>query len=448
MLENIGAFLWGPFMLTILLVVGVYFTVGTGFLPIKRFGSMFRLTLGGMKKKKTSGSGVSPFAAMSTALASCLGTGNIAGVASALIMGGPGALFWMCASAFISMALKYAEVALAIFYRRRRPDGGWLGGPMYYMEHGLGLKKLAVLFSSVCLLSTLGTGNLTQIGAMSGALKSAYNINPLYVGIGAALLAALTVFTGIKGVSQVAERLVPFMSILYTVGAVAVLVANASEILPALESVISSAFGLKQAAGGAAGYTFAMAARYGVARGVFTNEAGMGSSPMAHAAADTDNAAHQGMWGALEVFIDTIVMCTLTGITILVSVPLAGDGVALTGTAFASVFGAGGEGFVAVSLSLFAIASVMGWSCYGEVCCAYLFGNKKLPLTIYRCLYVAAIPIGSVIAMDKIWLFTDIANCFIMLPNLLALVLLSGKVFKLTGKEFGNKRRKISSKNL
>ena len=438
MLEAAGAFLWGPFMLTILTGVGIYFTVGTKFLPIRRFGEMFRLTLGSLSKKPSAGAGVSPFAAMSTALASCLGTGNIAGVASALLLGGPGALFWMWVSAFLSMATKYAEVALAILYRRRKPDGVWLGGPMFYIEHGLKLKWLAVLFSCICMLSTLGTGNLTQIGAMSRALEGAYGIPPLYIGICAAMLVGMTIFSGIKGVSQVAERLIPFMSILYTAGAVAVLAAHAGEILPAFGRVINSAFGVRQAAGGMAGYTVAQAMRYGTARGVFSNEAGMGSSPMAHAAANTHNAAHQGMWGALEVFIDTIVLCTLTGAAILVSVPLAGESADLTGAAFATVFGAGGESFVAVSISLFALTSVMGWSCYGEVCCAYLFGNSKLPLTVYRCLYIAAIPIGSVLTMERIWQLADVANCFIMLPNLLAIVLLSKKVFRLTRKEFGN----------
>lgn len=438
MLESIGAFLWGPFMLTILTVVGVYLTIGTRFLPVRRFGKMFSLTLGSLFKKKESrsGGGVSPFAAMSTALASCLGTGNIAGVASALILGGPGALFWMWVSAFLSMATKYAEVALAILYRRRSLGGGWLGGPMFYIERGLNLKGLAVFFSCVCMLSTLGTGNLTQIGAMSSSLKAAYGIPPLYIGLGAAALVGATIFSGIKGVSQVSERLIPFMSVLYAAGAIAVLVAHAENILPALESIVRSAFGVRQTMGGIAGYTMAQAMRFGVARGVFSNEAGMGSSPMAHAAAETDNAAHQGMWGALEVFIDTIVLCTLTGVTILVSVPLTGDGTDLTGAAFSTVFGAGGAGFVAVSISLFALTSVMGWSCYGEVCCKYLFGNKKLPLTIYRCLYIAAIPIGSILSMDRIWLLADVANCFIMLPNLLAIMLLSKKVFKLTRKEF------------
>jgi AGCS family alanine or glycine:cation symporter len=438
MLESIAGFLWGPFMLTILTGVGVYFTVGTKFLPIRLFGKMFRLTLGSLSEKPKDKSGVSPFAAMSTALASCLGTGNIAGVAGALIFGGPGALFWMWVSAFLSMATKYAEVALAILYRRRKPDGSWLGGPMFYMEYGIKMKWLAVLFSCVCMLSTLGTGNLTQIGAMSAALNAAYGIPPLLIGLFSAALVGMIIFTGIKGVSQVAEKMIPFISLLYTVGALAVLAAHLDQILPALQSVVNSAFGIRQTAGGVTGFTIAQAMRYGTARGVFSNEAGMGSSPMAHAAANTHNAAHQGMWGALEVFIDTIVMCTLTGIAILVSVPLLGDGANLTGAAFATVFGTGGEGFVAISLALFALPSIMGWSCYGEVCCSYLFGNKKLPLTVYRCLYIAAIPIGSVLTMERIWLLADIANCFIILPNLLAIMLLSRKVFKLTKKEFGN----------
>ena len=435
MIEAVSGAIWGPFMLTVLAAVGLYFTVGTGFMLFRRFGSMFTLTLGTLFKGEKSRDGVSPFAATSTALASCLGTGNIVGVASALAMGGPGALFWMWASAFLCMATKYAEVALAIYYRRRSPDGGWSGGPMYYMERGLGWKWIAVLFSCVCLVSTMGTGNLAQIGAMSASLKSAFNVPPVLTGAVSALIVGLTVFGGIKGVSRVAERLVPFISVLYAAGAFAVLFVNAGNILPVFVDIFRSAFGLKQAAGGAAGFTVLRAMRFGAARGVFSNEAGMGSSPMAHAAANTDSAARQGLWGALEVFIDTVVLCTLTGLVILVSGAYR-PGEADTGEAFSGVFGAGGAGFVAASVSLFAIVSVMGWSCYGEACCRYLFGHKKLPLTVYRWVYLLMIPVGAVLGMDRIWALSDIANSLIMLPNLLAVTALSGKVFAITKREF------------
>ncbi len=431
MLEQLGEILWGPAMLVLLCGIGLYFTVGTGMLG--RLGQLFRFTLGNMQK---TADGVSPFAAMTTALASCLGTGNIAGVASALLLGGPGALFWMWVSAVLSMATKYAEVTLAIQFRKRSPDGIWRGGPMYYMEHGLGWKGLATVFAAVCLVSTVGTGNLTQVGAMTGALVAAFDVPPLWVGIGAMIFVALTIFGGIRAIAQVSARLIPFVSVLYTVGAVAVLVINADKIVPAFISILEGAFGLSSAAGGVVGFAMTRAMRFGISRGVFSNEAGMGSSPMAHAAAQTDNPAKQGLWGALEVFIDTLVLCTLTGLAILVSGVLTPtcqvEGTALTGRAFATVFGASGPDFVAISVSLFALTSIMGWSCYGEAACRYLFGERKTPLLLYRLCYLGVIPLGALMNMEQIWQLADVLNSAMMLPNLVAIVALSGTVFALT----------------
>ena len=423
-------------MLMILCGAGLWFTVGTRFLQIRRFGAIFKDTLGGMRKAAPKEGGISPYAAMSTALASCMGTGNIVGVAAAMAMGGPGALFWMWASAFLSMATKYAEVALAVRFRRKE-GGVWRGGPMYYIEHGLGprMKWLAVTFAGVCLAACMGTGNITQTGALASSLNGVFGIDPALTGLAVVIITGMTIFGGIRGVSRVSERLVPFMTLLYLAGAIAVLACNAENILPSLKTVVTSAFGLRQAGGGAIGFTVARAMRYGVARGVFSNEAGMGTSPMAHASADAKSPASQGLWGAFEVFVDTLVMCTVTGLVILVSgvfTNSAGaDGAVLTGQAFSTVFGAAGKGFVAVSIALFALTSVMGWSCYGEVCCSYLFGGRRLPLFAYRAAYIAVAYAGSTMDMSRVWAISDLFNAAMLLPNLTAIALLSGTVFRL-----------------
>ncbi|MCL2084945.1 MAG: sodium:alanine symporter family protein [Oscillospiraceae bacterium] len=453
MLERINAFLWGPLMPAILACAGLWFTAGTGFLQIRRFGAIFTRTLGGGKKNVSKGARISPYAAMSTALASCVGTGNIAGVAAALVMGGPGALFWMWVSAFLSMATKYAEVSLAVRFRRG-VGGVWRGGPMYYIEHGLGprLKWLGAAFAVICLAASMGTGNITQTGALAAALGDAFGVPPALTGAAVVLIAGATIFGGMSGVSRVSERLVPFMTLLYLAGSAAVLVYNAGNILPCLKTITASAFGLRQAGGGALGFTMARAMRHGVARGVFSNEAGMGTSPMAHAAADAESPCAQGLWGALEVFVDTLLMCTLTGLVIMVSGVFtpgapgtAGglDGTALTGLAFSSVFGAAGRGFVAVSISLFAVTSVMGWSCYGEVCCAYLFGTRRLPLFVYRCAYLSVAFIGATMDMGRVWALSDFFTVTMLLPNLAAILLLSPEVFAMTREGFAKKKRKI-----
>ncbi|GHV34068.1 sodium:alanine symporter [Clostridia bacterium] len=423
MLERLNAILWGPFMMAALCGAGLYFTIRTGWLSLK-LKTIFGATFGTLFVKREKGK-ISPFGAMATALASCLGTGNIAGVAAALAAGGPGALFWMWVAAFLSMATKYAEVTLAVHYRVKR-GGIWRGGPMYYMERGLGLKPLAIGFSAICLVATLGTGNFTQIGAMSEAVSEAFGIPPPLVGFAAMLLIAPALMGGIRGVARVAEKLVPAASLLYISGAVILIAVNFREVIPAFEAIVSGAFGLKPALGGAAGFGLARAMRFGVARGVFSNEAGMGTSPIAHSAADTDSPAKQGLWGAAEVFLDTLVMCTLTGLAILVS------GAGGAGAAFATVFGAAGYKFVAVSLSLFAVASVLGWSCYGEACAVYLFGRRRAALLLYRAVYLAAVPLGAVLGMERVWAFADLMNGLMLVPNLAAVAALGGVVVKLT----------------
>lgn len=425
-------------MWILLMGTGLWFTLGSGFWQVRRFGKIFTHTLGQLgKKDKTDGKmGISPFSAMSTALASTVGTGNIAGVATAIVAGGPGAIFWMWVSSFLGMMTKYAEVFLAVKYRRKTPEG-YRGGPMYYME-ALGWHIPAVLFSVCGLLAALGVGNLTQVNTLAEACNTVFGIPRLTSGIVTLVLAGIALLGGIGSISKISEKLVPVMALLYIVLAGAVLVLCRSEILPALRMIVVEAFSPGAAFGGVAGYSVSSALRYGVGRGVFSNEAGLGSAPMAHACADTDSPVRQGLWGAMEVFIDTLVLCTLTALVILVSgvyrPDTLYDGAALTVAGFETVLGSFGAQAVAVSTILFAFATILGWSFYGETCCRYLFHGKH-PVTIYRALYIALLLPGAVMRMETVWGIADIFNGMMAIPNLAAILALSGVVFKDLRKE-------------
>ncbi|MCL1807498.1 MAG: sodium:alanine symporter family protein [Oscillospiraceae bacterium] len=440
-------------MWVVLLLAGLWFTLRSGFWQVFNIGRIFRETLGSLFSKSgrkspslsqsdpdiasggSPGKTVTPFQAMSTALASTAGTGNIAGVATAIVAGGPGAIFWMWLSALFGMMTKYAEVYLAVKHRRKSktPGGGFYGGPMYYME-SIGWKAPAVIFAALCMTSALGVGNLTQVNTLADAVHTVFNAPKLLTGVVTAALAGLVVLGGIRSVASVTEKLVPFMSVLYIALSAAALFVFRDAIIPAIQLIIAGAFNPQAALGGAAGYTIFRAMRYGINRGVFTHEAGLGSAPIAHACADTDNPARQGMWGALEVFIDTIVLCTLTALVILAAGVFSTepnvtlDGASLTVASFELALGPFGAGAVAVCTALFAFATIPGWCFYGEQCCRYLFTHPRAE-TVYRAAFILLLLPGAVLRLDVVWHFADVMNALMALPNLAALLVMSPQVF-------------------
>ena len=410
-------------MLACFLGTGLWFTVRSGVLQ-RHMGLVLRDTLGGYRTRKT-GDGISPLRTLSASLGACMGTGNIAGVGTALLTGGAGALFWMCASAFLGMMTAFAETVLAVRCRQKE-NGGWVGGTMYVLEKGLGLRRSALLYAFLLTASSFGIGNMAQVNAAASAVHTAFGVSPVWIGAVFGVLTLCTVFGGIRRISAVTEKAVPVLSAVFLLSAFAALFVRRSAILPAFREIFRSAFCFRAAAGGMAG----QAIRVGVTRGVFSNEAGLGSTAVIHACADTDSPARQGLWGILEVFLDTVVMCSITGLVILtsgVSVPSA-DGAALYADALSMTFGKGGAVLTAVTLALLGFASLTGWSYCGERGTAYLFGEKALP--VYRILYAVTAFCGSFLRLDTVFKISDILNSLLALPNLLSLWLLSDVVLR------------------
>ena len=441
-LERLGDFIWNPWLLGAFLLVGLYFSLGTGFFQLFDMGLWLKTTIGSILKPRRRGKkkGFTQFQALSTALASTIGTGSIAGVATAIFYGGPGAVFWMWVSAFLSMMTGCVEKLLAVRYREKAPDGSWQGGPMCYMEKGLHSRFLAVWFSLCCVGASIGGGNMVQANSIATALEASFGWERLPVGLVTALLTGLVILGGLGRIGRVSERLVPAMAILFLGGGLFVLARNAGALPGALGAILEGAFHPKAALGGGLGYGMAAAMRYGVARGVFTNEAGMGSSAMAHAAADVKEPAEEGMWGIFEVFIATILVCSITALAILTTgvyspqaaleaiekgtVTNAMLGAPLSAAAFGTVYGRWGGVFVAVCLLLFAFTSLLGWSYYGERCLSYLTGSTGFRW-VYRALFLVMVVMGSVGDMSAVWQMADVFNGLMALPNLVALVLLS-----------------------
>ncbi len=438
MLEAINSrVVWGLPMVGLLLGVGALLTVATKGVIFRRFGTVLRYTAGSLFCKQTAPrtGGVTPFQAVCTALAATVGTGNIVGVALAMATGGPGALFWLWVSALIGMVLKYAEVTLAVAYRRVNSRGETVGGPMYYIRQGLGRQWPAVVFALCGMLASFGMGAGVQASAMAGSLHTAFGWRTDVVGVVAALLAGLVVLGGIKRIATAAEFLVPFMSLFYVVGSMVVLVVHAKAIPGALRSVFEGAFRGTAAQGGFLGATVGYACRVGMARGVFTHEAGMGSAPIAHATAATDHPARQGLWGAFEVFFDSLVLCTVSGLVMLTTgvwkqVPPLSE-TAMGAAAFGQSF-PGGGGALAVGLTLFAFATVISWYYYGEQCVDYVWGGRPAARMVYGFFYVLTVFVGSVAAADRVWLVTDLCNGLMALPNLAALLCLLPVVRRLS----------------
>ncbi|MGU7951239.1 alanine/glycine:cation symporter family protein [Streptococcus suis] len=439
--KAINNFVWGPPLLILLVGTGVYFTLRLGMFQVSKLPTAFRLIF----SSDQSGQGdVSSFAALCTALAATVGTGNIVGVATAITTGGPGALFWMWVAAFFGMATKYAEGFLAIKYRTKDANGQAAGGPMHYITLGMGQKwkPLAVFFAvSGVLVALLGMGTFSQVNSIASSMSSSFGLAPQLVSIVTAISIALFIFGGIEKISDVSTKIVPFMAILYILASLIVLVVHWNELLPTFGLVLKSAFSPAAAVGGFAGATVQQAIQRGIARGVFSNESGLGSAPIAAAAAKSDNPVEQGLISMTGTFIDTIIICTLTGLTILVTGQWSVEGLEgapLTQAAFATVFGNTGSIALTISLVLFAFTTILGWSYYGERCIEFLFGTKAiLP---YRLLFVAMVALGGFLKLDLIWTIADIVNGLMALPNLIALLALSPVIIKETRQYFAKKK--------
>lgn len=432
----INEFVWGPPMLILLVGTGVYLTLRTKFFSITKMGYILKNTFLKMFKKSAAGEGeVTPFQAVATALAATVGTGNIAGVATAIFIGGPGAVFWMWVSAIFGLTTKFAEVVLSIEFREKNKAGQWVGGPMYYIENGMKKKWLAYIFAGFGALAAFGIGNMVQSNSVAAALEASFGMPKLATGLILAGLSAVVILGGIKRIGQVTERLVPFMAAFYILGALFIIIVNIDQLGNALGMIFGSAFTGTAAVGGFAGSTLAMAMRRGVSRGVFSNEAGLGSAPIAHAAASTDHPVRQGLWGVFEVFVDTLVICSLTALSILMSGVWnnGSTGAALTTDAFNSAMPGFGGYIVSIGILLFAFSTILGWAYYGEKCIEFIAGTGAiLP---YRLVYVPLVVVGAIGGLTVMWDLADTLNGLMAIPNLIALLVLSPIVFKRT-KEF------------
>ena len=447
--DSINGFVWGVPAMICIIGVGLLLSFRTRFLQFRKFGYTFKVTIGKIfHKRQASDGSITPFQAVCTALAGTVGTGNIAGVAGAIAIGGPGAVFWMWMSALLGMCTKFAEVTLAVHFREKNKEGDWVGGPMYYIKNGLGRKWqwLAVLFSVLGVLTVFGTGNATQVNTITTAIDSAllnYQIiKPdfvptfnLILGIIITILVALVLLGGIKRIGQVTERLVPFMALLYLILAIGVILLNANRIPTVFASIFQGAFSPSAVTGGVIGTMFT-SMKKGVSRGIFSNEAGLGTGSIAHAAADTSDPIQQGFFGIFEVFTDTIIICTMTALVILCSnIPIAygvDAGAELTIQGFTATYGNWVSIFTAVALCCFAFSTIIGWGLYGTRCIEFLFGSKvNRPFML---VYSLVAILGATVDLGLLWSIADTFNGLMVIPNLIALFLLSGTVVQLIKK--------------
>ena len=470
MVSKLNSIAWGPWMLILLVGTGIFMTCRVGFLQLRKFGYVMKNTIGKIFKKQQAGEGeVTPFQAMSTALAATVGTGNIAGVTGAILIGGPGAVFWMWMSAFFGMITKYAEVVLAIRYRERNEKGDWVGGPMYYIKNGMGKnwKWLGIVFSVLACLAAFGIGNMTQINTIATSINTAmssmgvnvaasvslfgqsFQISNLIIGVLIAGIVGMVLLGGVKRIGAVAEKLVPFMAAVYILVSLTVVFFNLDAVGPIFASIFKGAFSPDAALGGAFGITVMTAVQKGIGRGVFSNEAGLGSAPMAHAASSETNPVKQGLYGVFEVFMDTIIICTLTALVLMCGIHSGvevswgqGGGVELISASISTIFGNRlGSIIVAVSIVLFALSTVLSWALYGSRCFEFLFGSKVLP--VYQIIFVLVCVVGASMQLDLVWNIADTLNGFMAIPNLIAVLALSGVVVKLTRDHFRKDRLDI-----
>ncbi len=434
----INGVVWGPLMLVLILGTGLFLQIGLKFLPIRKLGYGFSLLWKGRTPPKGGKGEISPFNALMTSLSATIGTGNIAGVATAIFLGGPGALFWMWCTALVGMATKYGEAVCAVKYREVDELGNHVGGPMYYIKNGLSKKWLwlAPAFAGFGAIAGFGIGNTVQANSVADVLNTSYGIPTWATGVALLLLVGAVILGGIKRIAQVAGKLVPFMAIGYLLAGLVVLIINAAEIPAAFGLIFTHAFTPTAATGGFAGAAVWAAIRFGVARGVFSNEAGLGSAPIAHAAAQTKGPINQGLIAMLGTFIDTLIVCSITGLAIITSGAwTSGEtGASLTSTAFETTLPGVGSHIVTVALAIFAFTTMLGWSFYGEKCVEYLFGVKSI--MPFRILWCLAAPVGAMANLGFIWLLADTLNALMAIPNLIALILLSPVIFKLTREFF------------
>ncbi|MDR1409864.1 MAG: sodium:alanine symporter family protein [Oscillospiraceae bacterium] len=423
MLEAIHAALWGAPTLALFLCVGFWFSAKTRFFQITRFPYWMKHTFGTLLKSKENyqsatqnpeqQKGISSFQALTGALAACMGTGNIAGVATAIVLGGPGAVFWMWLSSIFGMMIAFAENTLGVKYRYKEVDGQYMGGGMVILARGVGMKKLGGFWCALLIASSFGVGNMTQGNSAAAALHESFGLSPAAVGIALAALVGVVAAGGIKRLARVSELLIPMLSAVFLLGCIALIVGNAATLSGVLGAVVS---GAKSRA----------AMRWGIARGVFSNEAGLGTSPLIHSSANCRHPAEQGLWGIAEVFVDTTVMCVVTGLAILCSGVYSPSGTrtgaALCGDAFAQMFGAPGRAFISISLCLYAFATLLGWGQYGRQGAKYLLGKRgERPFLV---LFVAGVFVGCIVKLETVWLAADVLNALMAFPNLLGLVLL------------------------
>ena len=449
--DVLNGFIWGVPAMVCIIGVGLYLSIRTGFLQIRKFGYAMRCTIGRMfKKKEASDGSITPFQAVCTALAATVGTGNIAGVAGAIALGGPGAVFWMWISALLGMCTKFSEVTLAVHYRERNSNGDYVGGPMYYIKNGLGSKWmwLAYLYAAFGVCAVFGTGNATQVNTITSAVNTAlinYGMltvdstrgSNLIIGIFICIIVALILIGGVKRIGKVSEKLVPIMALLYIVLSVGLIVLKFDRIPAVFASIFQGAFSPSAITGGVVG-SFFISMKNGVSRGIFSNEAGLGTGSIAHACADTKKPVKQGMFGIFEVFMDTIVICTMTSMVILLSgVDIQFDkaaGAELTISGFTSVYGNWVSIFTAIAMCCFAFSTIVGWGLYGARCAEFLFGSKiLLPFNIA---YSLVAIVGATMDLGLIWGISETFNGFMTIPNLIAVFLLAPTVLKLTKEHF------------
>ena len=453
--QVLNNFIWGVPAMACIIGVGLYLGFRTGFIQVRKFGYAIRTTIGRMfRKKEASDGSLTPFQAVCTALAATVGTGNIAGVAGAIAIGGPGAVFWMWISALLGMGTKFSEVVLAVHYRERNAQGDLVGGPMYYIKNGLGKKGMflayAYAFFGAC--AVFGTGNATQVNTITAAIDSAlinYNVLSeggvatcnLIIGIVICLLVGLILLGGIKRIGKVTEKLVPIMALLYILLGIGLIGMNITKVPAVFSAIFQGAFNPQAVTGGVVG-SFFLAMQKGVSRGIFSNEAGLGTGSIAQACADTRKPVKQGMFGIFEVFMDTIVICTMTALVILLSgveIPFGqAAGAELTISGFTSVYGNWVSIFTAVAMVCFAFSTIIGWGLYGARCVEFIFGSKSIK--IYTAAYALVSIVGATVSLDLIWGISDTFNGFMVVPNLIAVFLLTPTVLKLTKEHFENEK--------
>lgn len=438
-METLSGWVWGPYMLVLIVGTGVFLTFRLLFWQFRMLPLAFKQVFGKHPNKKDTGD-ISQFASLMTALSATIGTGNIAGVATACVLGGPGAVFWMWMTALFGMATKYGEGVLAVKYRIKNEKGEMSGGPMYYIERGLKWKWLALIFALFGTLASFGIGSSVQSNTVALAVQNSMGIQTWVTGLIITALSALVILGGIKTISKASSVIVPVMAVGYVAGGLIIIINNFELVGPALKMIFTYAFTGEAAVGGAIG----AAIRYGVARGVFSNEAGMGSAPIAAAAAKTDHPARQGLVSMTGTFIDTIIVCSITGIVLVMGYIMAGNsfggqtGAVLTISAFDKLLPGVGGWIVTLGIIFFAYSTILGWSYYGEKCCTYLLGEKYVLL--YRLIYIASVFIGCIATLDLVWLFADTFNGLMAVPNLIALLLLSGVIAK-ESKDFIARRK-------